>query len=404
MKRILSVMLAIFVLLSCEDEDLRTITVTFESNVSFPVQSRWVFISDGNGNSIDYAALPDNGTVVLRIPESVNEETVTLNYFTTGGVALTSSQELTSFTGITPGSYTISAKRFLSSGGSGSAQVTLENMPENVDLIFGGQAFRMGSFEGVFSLNVFPDANNEAKALVSSFDTFTSEGRYNLFSIKGNEHLTLDYNDFSEFEKSEINLTGDLCNISQYAYAGDVEYLVRQKEYVLNNGSPTSVPLYHAQSFHSYLTNIRVHQGTDSYSNTVYGAHIPSTFVILDADVQVGTNDDNGLELSFTGQSDVAQIVFSHEISNRWGPNIVNTRKYYLPAAGSVSFRHPIIPGQILDAIGKTEYPVGSLDSISLGDYVNFGGYDDLLHYRFKDNQNFFQDVKAGAQWKTKRF
>jgi hypothetical protein len=403
MKKILPVLLlAMLVFNSCEDEDIRTVTVTYETNVSLPANSRWVFISDGNGNSIDYASLPDNGTVVLRIPGSFKEETVTLNYFTTGGIAM-SSQDLTSFTGITPGNYTISTKRSVpgSSLSSAYAKLNLTNTADDVDFTFGGQAFNMGFFEGVFTLNIFPDLNGEAKTLVSGFDKLTNEGRYNLFSVKANEQLMLDFNNFSEFEKSEIGLTGDFCHVSQYAYAGDVEYMIRGKDFVLSTETPTSIPLYHAQSFHSYLTSIRVYQGADSYSNVVDGTQIPTTFVKLDADVQVKANDQAGVEFNFTGQADVAQIAFTHEISNRWGPNTVNTRTYYLPAAGSVSFRHPMIPAQILDAIGIEEYQVGLLDRISLVDYVTLGGYDDLLHYRFQDNQNFLQEVKSGAKWRT---
>lgn len=404
MKKLLpALLLAALSFYACDDDnDARTISITFTSNSLVGGGTRWVFISDAEGNSIDYEQLPTEGTVVLEIPEHVSDEKVTLNYFTVGGISWSPPKDLISFAGIAPGNYSISTKR--DGVLPGNAEVSLQNADSDVDVTFSGQAYIMGKFDDVFALNIFPDTNNEAKALVSGFDDLTDDARYKFFSIKKNESLNFDFDTFSEFEKSTIDISGDVCHISQYGYVDNIEYLIRGKHYILHAEGPNSLPLYHAPGFGSYLTNIRLYTGEDSYSNIVSGPQVPETFVKLNANVNVTAIDDSGFSLNFTGNAELTQVIFTHEVINRWGQNTVNTRMYHLPAGGSLSFRHPIVPAEILEAVGAESYPVGTLDRIALADYEAFVNYDEYIQYRLIDGNDFFLEVRSSSKWRAKGF
>lgn len=396
-------MLTAFMFCSCEDDDNgRKITINFFSNTTLANGSRWVFITDVNGNSLDYAQLTQEGTVVLDIPATVSDEKVTLNYFTDGGLSWSTPKDLISFADVAPGDYTIAMKR--SGGLPINAQVVLENTPEDVEVSFSGQVFSMGHFDDIFALNIFPGANTEARALVTAFDKVADGARYKLFTIKANDELNIDFNTLSGFEKSEISLPGELLHVSQYGYSNEVEYLIRGKYFYPPDAGPTLVPLYHAPGFDSYLTSIRVYLGNESFSNMVSGPNVPSSFVKLDANVEVKNNDASGFDLTFTGDADVTQVVFTHETGNRWGPPTINTRTYHLPAGSSLSFHHPIIPPEILEAIGAEEYPIGAIDRIALAQYDAFSSYDEYIQYRLIEGNDFFSEVKSGSKWRAKGF
>jgi hypothetical protein len=403
MKKLLPVLLlAAFILNSCEDDELRTITITHVSNISLSNGSRWVFITDINGNSIDYAKLPDDGSVVLRIPGSVKEGSVTLNYFTAGDNLLATISDLTSFAGVTPGSYTISKVRTFAA--AEHAEVSLQNLPQDIDFNFSGQAFYMGRSGEVITLNVFPGNTTKAKALVSVINNETDEGRFHFFNIAGDEQLTLDFDSFSEFDNSEVTLSdGEVAFVTQNAYANDVEYHIRSKSFFFNNTS-AQIPLYHSTSFDSYFTNIIVNEGAESYAHITNGPNLPSSFVRLNANAELASNDESGFTFNLSGGSDISRVQFTHEVDNRWEPNSVNTRTYYLPAQSVTSFRHPIVPAEIIQSTGLESYPNGTIRQISLIDYDDFETYDDFLRERFNGNKEFFLELTSSAKWRTKFF
>jgi hypothetical protein len=398
MKKVLPALLLAFILNACSDDEERTISITRNGNVTFARSLSWVFISDREGKPIDYGELPSNGTVTLRIPSHVTDDVVTLSFFARP-LGIGSQEVLLSFAEISPGAYSISNTRNVSL--PGNAEITVQNISDDIDVNFSGQAWLSSRNGSVFSTSVFFDGSSAAQVLVTAFNKTTYEGRLRMISVIPNTPMTLDYEKFDEFDVQHIDLTGQTGTLLQRGVKDGLEFKIRDSQFILNDQTPTGISLYGSGIFDSYITNISIYDGTDSYSNTYYESPLPSTFEKLNANFELVSNDEAGFVFNASGSSDMLQVVFNYKVSNTWGADSYYQRSYILPAKSTVTFNHPQIPEEIANGV---VYPFGELRLASVADYDMFEGYNDLITFRLRENNDLYPETKSGVKRRTKGF
>lgn len=404
MKKLLTcvfIPLCILIFNACDDEETyREVSVLipqeYLTNSLSPHQPRrWIFISDEKGNPIDNALIKGAGTVVLRIPQNTPDETVTLNFYSIWFNGLSVSRDLISFGGISPGSYSISLPPS-SPASMGTAQITLENLPNEAEVTVTGSAGEFEYGNNVIHTDILGGNQPTPNMLLSAFDEAGGEGRYTFLNVAPGNSLTVDYTTLNPYEKIEIPAIKDSAFVAQTGYKNDVGYRFRKSGLQFYT---TGITAYHSDVFDSYFTSIDVYDHYDVHRNVSFGSTPPTSFNILQVTAEVVVDSGPSFTLNLTGNADVVETSFWYAEENDWGWwGYQETKTYYTPFTNVVWFHYPKLPQEIIDEHGE-ERGGHHLEEVTIIDYENFSSYGDFINYRLNEN-NFSGEIKSNARSK----
>jgi hypothetical protein len=273
------VILSVLISFSCDDVDdegpYRQIVLSIPPGFtpSTIPATKWAFITNSEGGVIDYRRLIGDDGVILSIPASVQDETVTLNFFTTT-LGTPKHNDLISFAGIVPGSYEIKLSEHLPPP-IGPASITVDNLPADIDLSVSGEARVLARAGDKLTLEVL-DFQSGLSELVCAFDESEKEGRYSYLKVFTYDDLSVDYSSMNSLDKSTVPINLDSGFIEQVGMKDDFEFKFRNTKFNSLNAT-----LFHLDDFDSYFTSISAYDNNDLYTNVFLAKHLQPPLLSL---------------------------------------------------------------------------------------------------------------------------
>jgi hypothetical protein len=405
MKRIPAILFTFLVVLvfnSCDDKDenYRKIFVSIPQEYlgsPFDPAVCWVFITDQNGDPIDQVRINSAGTIVLRIPETIADETVTLNFYNVR-YHITTRKDLVSLGGIAPGSYQISIDQ-QPVRTIGQAEITLNNLPPDIEVTVSGDAGDYQIDGNAITTKIFGGLHPKPSVLLSTFDNGGGEGRYSFPDVEDGSSIALDYTTLTNFNKSQIPPIKDSAFVIQTGFKDGIEYQFRNSQIQF---TASGIPLYYSNVFDSYLTTINIHDHYDLLTNVSFGSTLPTSFNALDVTAELTLESYPSFKVHLTGNADLVETRFEYIEDSPWpglpGMDYSETKTYYMPFANVVWFHHPKLPEEIIEFHGQ-ERGTHDVQEVIITDFDDFSDYSDFINYRLNGN-NFTGIVKSNARSK----